>query len=329
MKKYFILLILLNACATKQDQPLNYLSILTFNVENLFDTVHDSGMFDYTYLPMKLKQGPMKKTVAAYCASIDRADWKQDCRELDWDLKKFNDKILRVAQVISESTTGCPDVVVLQEIENKYVLQKLSESLTCSYPFSKLSGLGDARGMRVAVLSKLEIKSSRSDAIPFSKSSEELVNDSRGVLSVVIANEDLKFRVLGIHLPAPFHPVQARKDALKFLRELADADNIPTIIAGDWNIPESENRAESMLDLLRRDFVISDDVIRASSADQGSTYYAKDGTWSFLDKVALGRNSFDRVECRVINFVPGQRNAENGAPQGVSDHFPVLCRASY
>jgi endonuclease/exonuclease/phosphatase family metal-dependent hydrolase len=158
-------------------------------------------------------------------------------------------------------------------------------------------------------------------------------------LDVEFSVDGFAMRVMGLHLPSPQRPASFRIDAVKFIESLYLKDPVATIIAGDWNVPSKEEAKEKTFASLRKSFHISDDMIRASSTDRGSTYYKKEKTWSFLDKIALSRNSFDSVTCKVVGYLPGQRDRTSGAPlsfplfaksgEGVSDHLPVLCRASF
>lgn len=324
---------------SRKETASNSLSILSFNVENLFDTEHDLGKLDYTYLPLQIKNTTLKQSVQRYCGSIARSDWRKDCLKLDWNQKRYEEKLLRVARVIEESTSGCPDVVVLQEIENEKVLKKLNSLLLCNYKTLILSDDRDARGIDVGILSRFDARSTVNHTVPFKYLNNEEKKDTRAVLEVELFARNYAVRILGVHLPAPFHPASSRVDAIKYIEKVFSDDPLPTIIAGDWNVPDDESLSLRAIDSLRKNFFISDDIVRASSTDKGTSYYAKNKTWSFLDKVALSRNSFDAPECRVVHYFPGQRDPKLGiplgydpykrSPLGVSDHFPVLCKTKY
>ena len=49
-------LVLLTFCLVCYSVSAKTISVMSYNVENLFDTVHDQGKEDYTYLPLSLKQ---------------------------------------------------------------------------------------------------------------------------------------------------------------------------------------------------------------------------------------------------------------------------------
>jgi len=343
MKKLVIfslaLIFSFSSCTTTKVPEQKFLSILTYNVENLFDTEHDLGKMDYTYLPLATKRTILKQSVDRYCASVTTPTWLKECREVDWSERRLREKLLRVSQVIREATSGCPDIVVLQEIENEKILKRLNSMLDCGYTTQLLSDDRDSRGIDVALLSKFEMRTQTNHSIPFKGIDSQARKDTRSLLDVELSIKGFALRVLALHLPAPARPASFRLDAIRFIEELYSKDSVATLVAGDWNVTEKESAREKSFANLRKNFYLSDDIIRGTSAEKGTTYYKKEKTWSFLDKIALSRNSFDSIECKVANTLPGQRERETGAPQsfplygrldeGVSDHFPVLCRASY
>lgn len=102
---------------------------MTWNVENLFDTLHDEGFHDEQFLP----EGPYKWTSSRY--------WR-----------KLNE-VSKVVAAMSENG-GIPDIIGMCEVENDSVLTRLTRH-------SALRGLGydyvmthseDARGIDVALL---------------------------------------------------------------------------------------------------------------------------------------------------------------------------------
>ena len=59
---------------------LSSVSIMTYNVENLFDTIHDKGKEDYTYLPKVIKDNSAE--IQAYCKSLSKEHYKKSCLAL-------------------------------------------------------------------------------------------------------------------------------------------------------------------------------------------------------------------------------------------------------
>ena len=52
-------------------------SLMTYNVENLFDTDHDPGKDDYAYLPLSVKRAHPE--YLATCARITVKPWRDEC----------------------------------------------------------------------------------------------------------------------------------------------------------------------------------------------------------------------------------------------------------
>ena len=46
------------------------ISVMTYNLENLFDTLHDKGKEDWTYLPLAVKKS--SQVVQDYCRSLSK-----------------------------------------------------------------------------------------------------------------------------------------------------------------------------------------------------------------------------------------------------------------
>ncbi len=105
------------------------ITVMFYNVENFFDTFDDPKTQDEEYLPTS---------------------------ELQWDDKKYNNKIQHIAQVVDSSVAGIglPDVVGFCEIENKKVLTDLinnSQLKIKKYAVLTSTGLDD-RGINVGLI---------------------------------------------------------------------------------------------------------------------------------------------------------------------------------
>ena len=100
------------------------LSLMTYNLENLFDTLHDEGKEDYTFLPLVRKERDPK--IRSFCYKIPNPHYRNECLNLDWSAPVLLNKIRNISKIIRESNNGSgPDFLVLQEVENYNVLQKL------------------------------------------------------------------------------------------------------------------------------------------------------------------------------------------------------------
>jgi predicted extracellular nuclease len=122
-----VLLMLITPCfhAIAQEKPF---VIMTYNVENLFDTIDTPGIDDVEFTPASKKQ---------------------------WNTEKYNKKLVDLSKVIAAvGKENLPDIIGLAEIENRKVLEDLINT-----PALKPGGYGiaheespDARGIDVALL---------------------------------------------------------------------------------------------------------------------------------------------------------------------------------
>ena len=59
------------------------ISVMAFNVENLFDTIDDPEKNDETYIPLSQKTPRM----LAKCSGLAKDHWRQSCRYTNWTQK--------------------------------------------------------------------------------------------------------------------------------------------------------------------------------------------------------------------------------------------------
>jgi endonuclease/exonuclease/phosphatase family metal-dependent hydrolase len=321
-------------------------TIMTFNVENLFDARDDAGKDDRTYLPLAMKQTAEHK---AACAAVEVPAWREQCLDWDWSEDILERKLAVLAEAILQVNDGQgPDILALQEVENLPILERLrTEYLSGSgYRPSILIEGYDNRGIDVAFLSKLELDARpKLHRIPFDRAEPARVADTRGILEASFVLPDGSLLTgYAVHFPAPFHPTEMRVSAYEFLAKLLaglPADR-PAFAAGDFNTTSEEDRKQAMLDRFARPHwtVVHEQGCRDSRGDcRGSSYYARDDTWSFLDMI-LWAPAWDRGahatwdlrenSVRIANAVPPQVR-DDGTParftlpeaQGVSDHWPL------
>ena len=68
----------------------NSLSVMTYNLENFFDTYDDPGKDDKAYLPLSDKQD---QSHIDACNNIKVSKWKNECLYLDWNEENKNKKL--------------------------------------------------------------------------------------------------------------------------------------------------------------------------------------------------------------------------------------------
>lgn len=125
--KHFFTLLLICFAFGNSLEAQDSLSVMFYNVENLFDTEDDSTKNDNEFLPLSSKR---------------------------WNKRKWRKKTLKISQVITAA--NYPDIIGLCEIENKTVLNKLVQSNLLwkqRYQIIHIES-GDQRGIDVAFLYK-------------------------------------------------------------------------------------------------------------------------------------------------------------------------------
>lgn len=314
-------------------------TVMAFNVENVFDNIDDPDKIDETYLAIDEKQTDAH---IAECNEIPVERWRNSCLNLDWNDAVIDHKLAVVAATIQQVNDGRgPDIVALQEVENVEILERLrSEYLAGSdyLPPVLLEGT-DARGIDVAFLTRVPL-AEPAVLHPLNLPPEfaDRAGDTRGMLEATFRMPDGSLLTgFSVHFPAPFHPTAMREIAYAQLDDLLaqlPADR-PVFAAGDFNTTSTEDAREKMLDrFVRPDWVVSNDLC---SDCPGTSYYSRDEAWSFLDMILYspgrGENTTWKMRAdsvRIANQIPAQVTAD-GTPRrydsaslgGVSDHWPV------
>ncbi len=318
-------------------------SIMTFNVENLFDNHDDPGKDDKTFLPLAAKQAAAHK---AECARIAVERWQAQCFDWDWSDAMVERKLSAVARTILQVNDGRgPDIVALQEIENLGILERLRTEYLANagYGPAILIEGHDKRGIDVAFLSRLRLAGPAKLHKPeFPGVERARIDDTRGILEAtfVLPDESL-LTGFAVHFPAPFHPTRMREMAYEHLNALKAAlpPGRPVFAAGDFNTTSAEDRDEDMLArYVRPDWIVAHEIGCADC--RGTSYFAPRDDWSFLDMIlwspgaTRGEYATWRLRGETVwipNQAPGQTRPD-GTPwrfempggHGVSDHWPML-----
>ena len=117
--------------------------LMSLNAHNLYDTKHDDGYFDYTYLPLshpdKLEE----------CATIKSDYYRNLCTHLDWTPKRLNKKLKQIQKILRQHGS-VPDILALQEVENENVVKMLANRM--GYSHYTVTDQKSKRGQDVALL---------------------------------------------------------------------------------------------------------------------------------------------------------------------------------
>lgn len=340
-------------CSTKPKRPVlqhpQAVTVMTYNVENLFDTEDDPQIEDETYLPQERKSHPL---IMAKCMELRQDWWKKECLEKDWNQKFLRRKMQRLADVILQVNQGRgPDVVVLPEVENQKVLDQLRVRFLqkANYKPAILVEGPDSRGIDVGILTRLPLVGAPTlHVVQFTEDADlgvkkEDIHPTRGILEATLKLPDGQLlTVLGIHFPSQGSPTGFRQQAIARLKEVKD--KLPkdrmVIVGGDFNITISEDLSHKLYSSeLSQEFGVSHLI--GCSQCRGTHYYHRKRSWSFLDALLFSKDLLPKgsgpwkVEPSSI-FVANdslyQRNrwgsparfGDGRRSTGVSDHWPLV-----
>ena len=315
------------------------ISIMAFNVENLFDTGDDPGKNDATYLPAAIKSDPAH---IAACNQIEVDRWRDDCLYLDWSEEALRFKLEQVAAAILAYNDGIgPDIIALQEVENRGVLDRLRREYlsAAGYREPVLIEGRDDRGIDVAFLSRLPLVGTPVlHPIDLSVAFPDRARDTRGVLEASFELPDGQVLTgFSVHFPAPYHPIEMREIAYDQLNRVRTRlpDDRPVFAAGDFNTPKREKTDTTIMDVRVRPFwTVAHEV--GCGGCRGTNYWSRGESWSFLDMILFSPApasdwQLDANSVEVITAYDGQLR-DDGTPkrfdlearEGVSDHLPIV-----
>ena len=317
-------------------------SVLTFNVENLFDTEDDPEKMDETYLPLSVKSSPVYQNKCRI--QNDSPSRIQECLHTDWTPALLERKLQRLTDVVAQVQGGLgPDILILEEVESRAVLEQWRNKYLKAMGYETLAFVKgpDERGINPAILTRLPMLNEPTLHTVDLSIVEDKARPTRGILEARLQMPNgEKLHVFALHFPSQASPTAFRRQAVQTLKDLtttlpADAN---VLVGGDFNITTKEELKENFFaNTLGQDFAVSH--LSGCEKCVGTVYYPPDQTWSFFDVLLFSRNldggpanwQLDRHSIRVVNSSIYQMKADatparfgNGrGPVGVSDHWPV------
>lgn len=246
--------------------------VMSYNVENLFDTYDDPDTNDNEFLP----EGNRR-----------------------WTNKRYYHKLRQIAKVIhAAGEWDTPALIGLCEVENDTVLTHLLTRTPLrnqQYRYCMTNG-SDKRGINVALLyqrDKFRYLGHQSVKIRHRSANERSTRDILHVWGELITGDTLDVCVC--HFPSKYggekESESRRMDAARTLRRLCDSlvsvrSNKQLILMGDFNdAPESKSVH----------YIIGNDFHNLFSGNrsqltEGSQKYQSE--WSQLDQIIIHRNMF-------------------------------------
>ena len=308
-------------------------SVMTLNVDNLFDTIDDEGKDDKAYLPIEAKQSDKHKRS---CNSIRVKSWKNECLYLDWDEDNKNSKLSNlVSSIISYDQSG-PDILALQEVENMNILNQLYKLLK-PYGYSEIQLLegNDYRGIDTAIISKFKSLDARLHYITFTGEFEN--KDTRPILDITLDVNGKKLKIYNVHFPSGFHDVSMRLDSLNALQKLLKSHNYPSVALGDFNVNTTEDSKLRIYEAQENVWSVAH--LKGCDNCKGSYYYNYLKKWEFLDSIFLSKDRgisymFDSIDVHrtIYNAYEDTGKPRDFNPKtkkGVSDHLPVVAKIKF
>lgn len=321
------------------------ITVMSWNVQNLFDSEHDLDKDDYVYLP---KQHPLKDSG---CRASTQEAHLESCLNSDWTREKL---LLKYGQIQKYFLTlkKKPEIVALIEVENIKVVQELAQIL--GYSGAVISHWDDRRGINVGLLFN------QTQSLRYVSTKSFQVQEKakrRPVFQVVFEfnHKPLHLYVnhwtAGVEMKEP-HPI-ARALRFHMESEAALLRAAPfSVVLGDFNVRDSDYSI-AMIPLLDPSWYLRlidlDPLSRQYGVQNPSAtyYYYPENAWNMFDRVFVSRQFFSDLGLKIpinrfkiensvsktvrqkdgslVDGVPVRYNhsatvAENA---GLSDHFPI------
>lgn len=281
------------------------LTIISYNVENLFDCQHDTLKNDYSFLP----DG-----------------------DYHWTYHKYQTKLDRIAQVVVNiSGWESAALVGLCEVENARCLRDLCYRLKrFHYQYVHYES-EDERGIDVALLydsTKVKVLDSRPLRVDLNE------DNTRDILYVkALLHERDTMYAMVCHLPSRLGGGAAtewkRLKAKQVIQQQIDSilhqqPQANIVVMGDMN-SEAKNDLNGM----------SNQMIALEQVGQGTHKYQ--GVWSCLDQYYVSKELKDRVSVQIyspewlleednkyLDYQPKRTFVGFRYHEGYSDHMPIV-----
>ncbi len=316
-----------------QEKRYELYSVGFYNLENLFDTIHDNGKNDYEFLP----DGANK-----------------------WGTLKYTNKVKNMAKVLNEMGTDVLPVgmaaVGVSEIENSRVLKDLVEHEILAprgWDFVHIEG-PDKRGVDCALLYNPKLfKPINSKLAPYTTEDNDTTYKTRGFLIVSGEMGGEMVHIIVNHWPSRYAKSPARERAGTLVRMLKDSLMIEmpdskVLIMGDMNDDPDNKSMKSCLGAVREKEEIKSasdlynpwwNILRKKG--HGTLKY--NGKWNLFDQIVLSGNAIGnnrstlklyKTEIFSRNYLFQQEGRYKGNTlrthaggvwlNGYSDHLPVI-----
>ena len=288
------------------------LLIASYNAHNLFDTEHDEGKDDWTFIA----QGTPGKTEA--CNEVSNSYYRQKCLDTDWNEKKLRRKLHSLKRMLTRGFERLPDIVALQEVENESIVRRLGNETGYDQVFATNSP--DRRGIDVALMVRSGSNLNVINTVEHTIQGEFLVKPTRNILEVVFSlGGEKTLSVFVNHWPSQAAPAAVRVGVAEILKsvitERLSNPNNHVVVTGDFNtiakdhphpfkdvIEKGEKGLINVHESFKRNRDI--DVSIKKQMPLGTYFYARNMEWNVLDNFFVSKNLNDEsgVEADLTSF---------------------------
>ncbi len=331
-KLVFLLIFLINAACVNKAGSADELFVANWNVENLFDTIDDPGKDDNEFLP----QSPRH-----------------------WTEQRLEHKLKNLSKVIKYMNDfEGPDILGLEEVEHKTLLQKLVKKYLNNKNYSVIEFESpDKRGIDCALIYNSDkLKLIDSEPIKVDLGGEKTTRDI--LHAEFLLNEKIELHVFVNHWPSrreglkktePKRIIAAKTLLSAVNKVLSENKEARIIITGDFNDLPSNISIKKILSA--KPYICSkNENIKQSNLynlsyelfQKGMGTYKYRTHWNMLDQIIVSGNMIKSENinyvCSSFNIIkPGflitKSSRHKGKPKptyggrkylgGFADHFPV------
>lgn len=336
MKNIFIVLVLaflvFSSCTSSRRVLRNDYTFVSYNVENLFDTVDDPKIPDEEFLPES---------------------------EKNWTVERYQKKLDDIAQVISEvNPKELPELVGLVEVENQTVLEDLVKTAKLNNQYDIIHEESpDYRGIDVALIYRRDAFTEIMHEVLPVNFPDDPNFKTRDVLHVTGKVRNKTIHIFVNHWPSriggdektePKRILAASVLRTKLDQILAADPKARIIIMGDMNDEPSNKSLKETLGAGSPDSGsnLVNLMIPDKTAGLGTYFYS--GNWNMLDNLVVSEALISSKRFHVENQkgnifsndwmifsnkkgdkTPNRSYVGNKYVSGVSDHFPVYFKFLY
>lgn len=331
LNNLFLCILFISANISAAKDSTSTITIAQWNLENFYDAVDDPNhKGDDSYTPSK---------------------WTR------WSESRYRLKLTNIADIVSSMK---PDILCVEEVEHKGVLEDLCEVLknVSNWPMEEIihKDSKDQRGMDCAIISKFKPKNVKwintGTGMRLSPCVEFLID---GKPLVVIGNH-WKSRTGDSKISNAKREVNADKVRSEYQKRLAQNPGLALIVTGDFNdncddrIPmECGPFRLNMSDVMNDGISLFCLSALLPEEKRGTYFYSQAKTWNSFDTINISRGLLPVGEpaspwvadfnSYKVYIEPKMRMGEFGAPYptrrvgtkkghvihyGYSDHFPVI-----